>query len=79
MGVLGSAHPLRRPHADGKGDMIVLQTDAPELPLAGAWVNVMSISDDAPHERRLIASIRASTTPYFHSYGVTDNYAGMQP
>jgi carotenoid cleavage dioxygenase-like enzyme len=35
----------------------------------------MSISDGAPNERRLIASIRSSNTPYFHSYGVSQNYA----
>ena len=77
MGVLGSAHPLRRPTSDGSlGEYVMLQTDAPEIgSLGGAWVDMVAVSNQSPHSRRLIGSIHSASTPYFHSYGVTENYA----
>ena len=77
MGVLSSAHPLRRDA--GLGDLVSLQIDTPVgpdwLPLQAGYVNVLTVTDEKPHERRLLhVSPRQPDAPYFHSFGVTADF-----
>lgn len=71
---MGTAHPVRR---DGTGDWVTLQVDAaPTDGLGlGNYVDVMTISDETPNERkRLYSSKKMSNAVYFHSFGVTHDY-----
>ena len=74
-GALSSAHPVR---IDGDGDLVTLQIDAPLTPdwfPLEAYVNVLTISDEKPHDRKLLHTAPGQKrTPYFHSYGVTKDF-----
>merc|ERR1712086_118235 len=72
---LGSAHPLRR--AQGKGDWVALQISCPMVEGVGlgGYVDIVTIGDEDPHRRKLLAtSAKLDTTPYFHSFAITDDY-----
>jgi len=75
LGALASAHPLRR--QQGKGDWVSLQINPAMVPKVGlgAYVDVLTISDSDPHKRKkLTSSKKLPAAPYFHSFGVTDDY-----
>lgn len=72
--VLGTAHPVRR---DGTGDWVSLQIDAAPVDGIGLgnYINVVTISDATPHERKLLfSSEKLKNAVYFHSFGVTHDY-----
>lgn len=71
---MGTAHPVRR---DGTGDWVTLQVDAAPVDGLGLgnYVDVLTISDETPYERkRIYSSKKMSDAVYFHSFGVTHDY-----
>ena len=81
LGVLGAAHPVRR--LNGAKELVLLQIDTPILPdilQQGAYVDVAQVDDRNPHQRELIhTSKKQQRTPYFHSFGLTEDYVVRNP
>jgi len=76
MGVLSSAHPIRR--LDGEKELVTLQINPsvlPEFLHLGGFVDVALVNDDQPHVRSLVrSSKRLEHTPYLHSFGVSEDF-----
>lgn len=73
IGTAGSAHPTRRPGTDTFVDIL---SEMGPIPGQGSFIDVYTFdaSTVGPQNRTLVARVKASKTPYLHSFGVTPNY-----
>jgi len=73
MGELSSGHPLRWP---GDGRLLDLVVEAPYIGKGNGTVDIFAVSDEDPTQRMLLNRYETPKNylPYFHSFGVTENF-----